>query len=173
MGIERTYQKIDQAQIVLYVTDISKTTVDDIRTDLKDFAGHIENPEKKFIIIGNKIDQLQKTPVKFSEFVELETIFVSAKRKENINMITDTLLRSVNVANTNEKTIFSNIRHYESLSKTLSAIENIEDGLKQNLSTDLLSTDIRTALYYLGEITGEITNEDVLDSIFSKFCIGK
>jgi tRNA modification GTPase len=173
MGIERTYQKIDQAQIVLYVTDISKTTVDDIRTDLKDFAGHIENPEKKFIIIGNKIDQLQKTPVKFSEFVELETIFVSAKRKENINMITDTLLRSVNVANTNEKTIVSNIRHYESLSKTLSAIENIEDGLKQNLSTDLLSTDIRTALYYLGEITGEITNEDVLDSIFSKFCIGK
>jgi tRNA modification GTPase len=173
MGIERTYQKIDQAQIVLYVIDISKTGVDDIKTDLKDFACHIQNPEKKFIIIGNKIDQLKKTPVRFSELVELETIFVSAKRKENINMITDTLLNSVNIANSGEKAIVSNIRHYESLSKTLAAIENIKEGLLQKLSTDLLSTDIRTALYYLGEITGEITNEDILGSIFSKFCIGK
>jgi tRNA modification GTPase len=173
MGIERTYQKIDQAQIVLYVIDISKTTVDDIKMDLKDFSGHIQNPEKKFIIIGNKIDQLQKTPVKFIELVELETIFVSAKRKENISLITDSLLRSVDIVNTGDKAIVSNIRHYESLSKTLSAIENIEEGLKQNLPTDLLSTDIRTALHYLGEITGEITNEDILGAIFSKFCIGK
>jgi tRNA modification GTPase len=173
MGIERTYQKINQAQIVLYVIDISKTTVDDIKIALKDFTEHIQNPEKKFIIIGNKIDKLQKTPLKFSELVELETIFVSAKRKENTGMILDTLLRSVNLANTGNKAIVSNIRHYESLSKTLSAIENIEEGLLQNLPTDLLSTDIRTALHYLGEITGEITNEDILGSIFSKFCIGK
>jgi tRNA modification GTPase len=173
MGIERTYQKIDQAQIVLYVVDISQTTVDDIRIDLNDFAEHIQNPDKKFIIIGNKIDQLKKTPFKFSELVELETIFVSAKRKENIGLIIDSLLRSVNINSTGDKTIVSNIRHYESLSKTLSSIENIEEGLLQNLPTDLLSTDIRTALHYLGEITGEITNEDILGSIFSKFCIGK
>ena len=82
MGIERTYQKIDQAQIVLYVIDISKTTVDDIKEALEDFTEHIQNPEKKFIIIANKIDQLKKTPEKFSQLVELETIFVSAKRKE-------------------------------------------------------------------------------------------
>jgi tRNA modification GTPase len=173
MGIERTYQKIDQAQIVLYVIDISQTTVDDIKIDLKDFTEHIQNPEKKFIIIANKIDQLQKTPVKFSELVEMETIFVSAKRKENIGMIIDSLLRSVNIANTGDKAIVSNIRHYESLSKTLTAIQSIEEGLLQNFSTDLLSTDIRTALHYLGEITGEITNEDILGAIFSKFCIGK
>jgi tRNA modification GTPase len=173
MGIERTYQKIDQAQIVLYVIDISKTTVDDIKEALKDFTEHILNPEKKFIIIANKIDQLQKTPVKFSQLVELETIFVSAKRKENIPMITDSLLRSVNLIQTGDKAIVSNIRHYESLSKTLSSIKNIEAGLKDQLPTDLLSTDIRSALHFLGEITGEITNEDILGNIFSKFCIGK
>ncbi len=173
MGIERTYQKIDQAQIVLYVIDIVKSTVDDIKEALKDFSEHIQNSEKKFIIIANKIDQLQKTPVKFSELVELETIFVSAKRKENINMILDSLLHSVNIAHTGDKAIVSNIRHYESLSKTLSAIENIEEGLRQSLPTDLLSTDIRSALHYLGEITGEISNEDILGAIFSKFCIGK
>ena len=88
-------------------------------------------------------------------------------------MITDSLLRSVNIANTGNKAIVSNIRHYESLSKTLSAIENITAGLKDQLPTDLLSTDIRSALHFLGEITGEITNEDILGSIFSKFCIGK
>jgi tRNA modification GTPase len=173
MGIERTYQKIDQAQIVLYVIDISKTNLDDIKEALVDFTEHIQNPEKKFIIIANKIDQLQKTPVKFSQLVELETIFVSAKRKENIFMITDSLLRSVNLIQTGDKAIVSNIRHYESLSKTLAAIENITTGLKDQLPTDLLSTDIRSALHFLGEITGEITNEDILGSIFSKFCIGK
>jgi len=173
MGIERTYQKINQAHIVLYVIDISKTTVDEIKTDLKDFAEHIQNPAKKFIIIANKIDMLQKTLVKFSELVELETIFVSAKCKENINLIIDSLLRSVNISSNPEQVIVSNIRHFESLSKTLLAIKNIEDGLQQNIPTDLLTTDIRTAMHYLGEITGEITNEDILSSIFSKFCIGK
>jgi tRNA modification GTPase len=173
MGIERTYQKIDQSQIVLYVIDISKTSVDDIKADLVDFAEHIQNPSKKFIIIGNKIDMLQKTPLKFSELVALETIFVSAKRKENINLIIDSLLNAVNLSSSGNNVIVSNIRHYESLDKTLTSIRNIEAGLNQNLSTDLLITDIRMALHYLGEITGEITNEDILGNIFSNFCIGK
>lgn len=173
MGIERTYQKMDQAHIVLYVIDISKTTVDDIKTDLKDFTEHIQNPSKKFIIIANKVDKLERTPVKFSELVELETIFVSAKRKENINLIIDSLINSVNVANPADQVIVSNIRHFESLSKTLLAIENIEAGMAQGISSDLLTTDIRMALHYLGEITGEISTEDILGNIFSKFCIGK
>lgn len=173
LGIERTYQKIEQAQIVLYVIDISKTTVDEIKTDLKDFYEHIQNPEKKFIVVANKIDKLIKTPVKFSELVELETVFASAKRKENIHLIIDSLMRSVDISVNADQTIVSNVRHYEALSKTLKAIENIEKGLFENISTDLLTTDIRSALHYLGEITGEITTEDILGAIFSKFCIGK
>ncbi|HNW71286.1 MAG TPA: tRNA uridine-5-carboxymethylaminomethyl(34) synthesis GTPase MnmE [Bacteroidales bacterium] len=173
LGIERTYQKIDQAQIILYVIDISQTTVDDIKRDLSDFSEHISNEGKKFIVVANKIDQLIKTPVKFSELVELETIFVSAKRKENINLITESLLRSVDLSATADQAIVSNVRHFEALTKTLSAIDNIEKGLNEQLPTDLLTTDIRSALHFLGEITGEITTEDLLGTIFGKFCIGK
>jgi len=173
MGVERTYQKIEQSQIVLYVIDISKTTVDDIKHDLTDFSEHIKNSDKKFIIIANKIDKLVKTPVKFSQLVELETVFISAKRKENITLLIDALLRSVNVTFNSDNAIVSNIRHYEALTKTRDALENIENGLNKNLSSDLLTSDIRTAMHFLGEITGEITTEDILGNIFGKFCIGK
>ena len=163
MGIERTYQKIDQAQIVLYVIDISKTTVDDIKEALKDFTEHIQNPEKKFIIIANKIDQLKKTPEKFSQFGRTGNIFVSAKRKENITLITDsyTLVK----IKYRQQAIVSNIRHYESLAKNCVGRRKYYCRTEGSI-TYLLSTDIRSALHFLGEITREITNEDILGSIF-------
>jgi len=173
LGIERTYQKINQAQVILYVIDISQTTVDDIKRDLADFNERIPSTEKKFIVVANKIDQLVKTPVKFRELVELETIFVSAKRKENINQITDSLLQSVKKADYGDYAIVSNIRHYEALTKVFAALESIETGLQSQVPTDLLTTDIRTSLHFLGEITGEITTDDILGEIFGKFCIGK
>ncbi|MCK9613132.1 MAG: tRNA uridine-5-carboxymethylaminomethyl(34) synthesis GTPase MnmE [Bacteroidales bacterium] len=173
MGVERTYQKIEQAQIVLYVVDISETTFDEIKNDLDDFLQHIQNPAKKFVIVANKIDKLVKTPKKFSQFVELETVFVSAKRKQNISLIIDSLLKSVGEKQHTDQAVVSNIRHYEALSKTLDVVTNIEKALKDNLPSDMLTSDIRTALHYLGEITGEITTEDILGNIFEKFCIGK
>ncbi len=173
MGIERTYQKISQASIVLYVVDITQTDADEIKAEIADFEEHIINNTKKFIIIGNKTDQLIETPHGFPGLVELETIFVSAKRKENIQLITDSLMRSVDIAPEMDNIVVSNIRHFEALSKTLIAIESMEKALHDNIPTDLLTTDIRSAMYFLGEITGEITTEDILGSIFSKFCIGK
>ncbi|HNX67067.1 MAG TPA: tRNA uridine-5-carboxymethylaminomethyl(34) synthesis GTPase MnmE, partial [Bacteroidales bacterium] len=107
------------------------------------------------------------------ELVELETIFISAKRKENINQITESLLRSVNISDLSDRAIVSNIRHYEALTKTLSSIESIEKGLHEHIPTDLLTTDIRTAMHFLGEITGDISTEEILGEIFGKFCIGK
>ncbi len=173
MGIERTYQKISQASIVLYVVDITQTDADEIKAEIAGFEEHIINNSKKFIIIGNKTDQLIETPHGFPCLVELETIFVSAKRKENIQLITDSLLRSVDISLEMDNIVVSNIRHFEALSKTLIAIESMEKALHDNIPTDLLTTDIRSAMYFLGEITGEITTEDILGSIFSKFCIGK
>ncbi len=173
MGIDRTYQKISQASIVLYVVDITKTSVKEIKEELADFEEHIQNKTKKFIIIGNKIDHLKVTPHGFPELVELETIFVSAKRKENIQMIIESLVRSVDISNKTDNIIVSNIRHFEALSKTLESIENMEKAISDHIPTDLLTTDIRSAMHYLGEITGEITTEDLLGAIFSKFCIGK
>lgn len=173
IGIERTYEKINQATVILYLFDISSDTPEEVIENLNDFKEHINNKNKKFILIGNKTDKLIETPHGFKDLVELETIYISAKRKENINLISENLVKSVSFENISDKTLVSNIRHYEALSKSLLAIKNIEEGFKNEIPTDLISTDIRDALHHLGEITGEITTNEILDSIFMKFCIGK
>ena len=173
IGVERTYEKINQASVILYLFDISSDTPKEIIENLNDFKDHINNKNKKFILIGNKIDKLVEMPHSFKDLVELETIYISAKRKENINLISESLVKSVNFENISDKTLVSNIRHYEALSKSLQAIKNIEEGFKNEIPTDLISTDIRDSLHHLGEITGEITTNEILDSIFTKFCIGK
>ncbi|MFZ4414691.1 MAG: tRNA uridine-5-carboxymethylaminomethyl(34) synthesis GTPase MnmE, partial [Bacteroidales bacterium] len=171
-GIERTYQKIEQASIILYVVDIKKTSVNEIKEALKDFEKHIESKTKRFIIVANKTDLLDKAPQHFADLLSMEIIFISAKRKENINLITDTLLKSVATENTTDTTLISNIRHYEALVKTKQAILQVEDGIANSISGDLIAIDIRTALHHLGEITGEITSDEILGNIFSSFCIG-
>ncbi len=174
LGIEKTYEKINQASVILYCVDISETSVKDITKELQDFKHHITDNNKKFIVIANKMDMLNKTPKEFKNLLELETIFISAKRKININLIIDCLNEYVQDEKyTKNETIISNIRHYEALDKTLLAIENIEQGLNTNLPSDLLTTDIHSALHYLGEITGEVTTDEILENIFSNFCIGK
>lgn len=173
LGIERTYEKIEQAQLVLFVVDISKASVEEIIESLNDFKEHIINNGKKFIIIANKTDLLIESPHKLKELMEMDIVFISAKRKENINLISDILLRSVNIENINDNTIVSNIRHKEALEKVMEQIINIEQGIESNIPTDLLASDLRIALYHLGEITGEVTNDEILGNIFGKFCIGK
>jgi tRNA modification GTPase len=179
IGIERTYEKIDQAKIILYVFDVSLTGCTEIGAAMEEFREHIgQLPEgllkdKKFILIANKTDLLIESPKGFKSLVEMECIFVSAKRKENINLILDTLSQYVETEKISENTIVSNTRHYEALLKTSIALEKIKNGFEQNVSSDLIATDIRQAIYHLGEITGEITTNEILENIFSKFCIGK
>lgn len=173
LGIERTYEKIRQSKIILYVCDITQSTPDDLRTTLEDFKEHIEDENKRFILIGNKIDELMEMPPYFNQYVDLETIFVSAKRNENINLIMDSLVASVKDLEFGDNTIVSNARHLGALNKVAEAIQTIENGFHEGLPTDLIAIDIRTALHYLGEITGEVTNNELLGNIFGKFCIGK
>ena len=173
MGIEKTYEKINQAAIVLYVFDISETPLEEINEAIEDFKKHIVDKSKPLILIGNKTDKLIKVPKGFKNLVELETVFVSAKRKENINLIAESLLKSIYTENITDNTIVSNARHYEALTKSLHALENIEQGIDKDIPIDLLDIDIREALQHLGEITGEITTDEILDNIFGKFCIGK
>jgi tRNA modification GTPase len=179
IGIERTYEKIDHAKIILFVFDVTKTTCAEVRETLKEFKQHIRklpggsSKNKKFILVANKTDQLVESPEGFRKMVEMECLFVSAKRKENINLILDHLSKYVESENITDATIVSNIRHYEALSKADEAISNIAKALSENVSSDLVTIDIRQALYHLGEITGEITTDEILGNIFSKFCIGK
>ena len=105
--------------------------------------------------------------------LELETVFVSAKRKENIHLLAETLVNKVKDKSISNDIIVSNSRHYDALMNALNSLIQVEISLSENVPTDLVAIDIRQALHYLGTITGEITTDEVLDSIFSKFCIGK
>lgn len=174
IGIEKTYEKIESAFIVLYLFDASETSIDEVNDAITEFKEKINNADKRIIAIANKIDLMMEAPKGFRNLVEMETIFISAKRKENIRMITESLLKSVDSSMLEQtNSIVSNARHYEALSKTLDILVNVEKGLVEKITTELIASDIRMALHYLGEIVGSITSEDVLDSIFSRFCIGK
>ncbi len=173
MGIERTYEKIKQASVILYVCDLTQCKGETAEEMLSEFTSFIQDKEKHFILIGNKIDQLEKIPPHFREMVELETIFISAKRKENIHLITDSLVQSARKNSIQIDTIVSNIRHYHALEKSAEALQSVADNLHSDIPTDLLAIDMRTALYHLGSITGTIYTEEILGTIFSKFCIGK
>jgi len=173
LGIERTYSKIKGASVILYVCDLMSWDNSSAEEMLHEFRDFIKDENKHFILIGNKADLISETPSHFPEMVELETVFISAKRKENINLITHSLLKVARAMTFNQDTIVSNARHYNALQKAFAALEAVEQGFAQNLPTDLATIDIRAALYHLGTITGQISNDEILGSIFSKFCIGK
>jgi tRNA modification GTPase len=174
LGIERTYEKISQAALVLYVFDVRDPDLTPWPPLLKERGNRgLGGEGGEAILIANKIDQLEESPHGLKELLEQDCIFVSAKRKENINLILDRLVESVKEMDIQDKALVSNIRHYEALTKSLQSVEAVMKGLESGLSGDLITVDLRTALYHLGEITGEISTEDILGNIFGRFCIGK
>ncbi len=173
MGIERTYEKIKQASVILYVCDLSTCRGESAKEMLNEFTEFIQDESKHFILIGNKTDLLEEIPSYFREMVELETIFISAKRKENIQLITDSLLQAVGKITVQADTIVSNARHFQALEKTLEALMLVRENMEKDIPTDLVAIDLRTALYHLGSITGTIYTDEILGNVFSKFCIGK
>jgi tRNA modification GTPase len=173
MGIERTYDKIDQAKLILYVCDMGSAGEKDVEEILDEFRHYIEDENKHFILVGNKVDLLSEIPPHLTEILELDTVFVSAKRKENIHLLAETLVRKVRDEHIHSDVIVSNSRHYESLSLAYESLLQVEKGMHDNLPTDLVAIDIRQVLHHLGTITGEVTTDEVLGTIFSKFCIGK
>jgi tRNA modification GTPase len=179
-GIERTYEKIRQAKIVLYVFDVNDasdltpfTPQPPVPPLLQERGPGGEVDQKKFILIANKSDLLEETPAHLKDLLEQECIFISAKRKENINLILERLVDVVKDMHIQDTAVISNIRHFEALNGALKSIDEVLAGLSSGLSSDLVTVDLRTALYHLGEITGEITTDDILGNIFGRFCIGK
>lgn len=173
MGIGRTYEKLNQAWIVLYMFDINETSEEEIDEAIAEIRQQLQDPNKQIIPIANKIDILTESPHGFTRLVELDTLFVSAKRNENINLITERLLEAVQINKLTDQTIVYNLRHFEALDNAAASIQAVCDGFKKNLPSDLIAIDIKQALYFLGTITGEVTNEEILGNIFSRFCIGK
>jgi tRNA modification GTPase len=173
MGIERTYNAIDKAMAVIYVFDIITTTATEVQDMLDDFRTHIEDPDKKFIVVANKTDEISTTPHHFNVLVDLDTIFISAKRKENLELITDSLSKHFKGKMQNTGAVTSNLRHFEALSQAQKELKTVQSGLINHVPSDLLAIDLRQALYHLGSITGQVTTQDILENIFERFCIGK
>ncbi len=173
IGIERTYDKINQATLILYVCDISLINEKSANEMLEEFKTFIEDDSKHFILVANKIDKLEEIPPHLKDLLELETVFVSAKRKENIHLLAETLVDKVRNEHIHDDVIVTNTRHYEALSAALESVNQVETGLQNDLPGDLVAIDLRQALHYLGTVTGQITTNEILGSIFSKFCIGK
>lgn len=173
IGIGRTYEKIQESTVILYVFDMSSITAKDIDELLADFREHIDDPGKHFIMVGNKTDLMVEVPPHVSRLFDIETVFISAKRKENVNLVIDSLMRAVNVGEIADAAIVSNARHHEAITKTLAALKSAGLAINNQTSADLVAIDIHSALYHLGTITGEVTSNEILANIFGKFCIGK
>ena len=169
IGIEKTREKIKQSDEVIYLFDVNTETVEDILTAKK----LIEESNKNFILVGNKTD-LTGEEKATTKFAPNDIIFISAKDISNIESLKNSLVNKVVQGNINtENTIITNSRHYEALKEVDKSLADIKSGLDNNIPGDLLALDIRRCLHYISEITGDISNENVLDYIFSKFCIGK
>lgn len=172
-GIQRTFQTIEKADIILYLIDVTNTAAHEVEEELKYIRESIDIQNKKFILVANKIDELQETPRHFREWSALQTIYISAKRRVNIEEIVEALSLHVQERNIGENTLLTNARHYDIMLKILQDVESIEQGLVSQLPTDLVAIDVRAILDKLGTLTGTITDNDVLNTIFGKFCIGK
>jgi tRNA modification GTPase len=175
MGIERSYHQLVKAEIVLLVTDISGS-IEPILDRIVKIREMIT--DQKLIIIANKVDIasedaqtiLSKFPLQPNE----KLVFIAAKSQANLEELFQIMKMAVDFdAIGPGEIVVSNVRHYEALSNALNAIEKVIDGLKIGISGDFLAQDIRECLHYLGEITGEVSTDEILGHIFKHFCIGK
>ncbi|HYH55597.1 MAG TPA: tRNA uridine-5-carboxymethylaminomethyl(34) synthesis GTPase MnmE [Anseongella sp.] len=172
IGVERAYGKIRQSAIVLYLFDPREIGPGQLQEILDEIRSHMAKPEN-LLAVANKIDLLEAESIR-ADYPAEGLLLISAREQQNLDQLTSALLEKAQAGRLgSDETIISNIRHIEALSRTDEALANTLAMLEQPVSGELLAFEIKQALHYLGEITGSITNEDLLDSIFSKFCIGK
>ena len=175
LGIERTYQAIEKANIVLLIIDTSQINNQE-KWLSEEIMKRVEHTP--LILVFNKVDKLSE-----GERLALEQqfkdnrvpcIFISAKERLHTDELQELLYNAAKLPELSDQDIMvTNMRHYEALKQAHTAIVRVQDGLNDRISGDFLSQDIRECLHYLGEITGQITTDEVLGNIFSKFCIGK
>ena len=174
IGIKKTFEKIDQAQVVIYLFDaqMNISNLESVRIEIEKIRN--KHPQKTLLVIANKIDRLDDIQLAEINTTIADVLLLSAKSGFGMEKLTNSLLNLINTgALRNNETIVTNSRHYDALLKAFEEIRSVQHGLETGLSGDLLAFDIRQALYHFGEITGEITNDDLLGNIFANFCIGK
>jgi tRNA modification GTPase len=169
IGVQRSLEKMSQADVVIYLFDVNEISTEELLVvvhEMKEKGIH-------YLLVGNKID-ISTDQELAEKFSNINVLYISAGNKKNVDVVKQRLVDEVLGGKLQtESSVVSNARHYEALRLVHQSLVDIQRGMEINISGDLLSLDIRRCLHYLGEITGEITNEDQLDYIFSKFCIGK
>jgi tRNA modification GTPase len=169
-GIERTFEKIRQAEIILYLFDVNITSAEELQKQLDTLK-----QQSAFIVpVGNKIDQYSDETYtrKFAQIAGV--IFISSLSQTFLPQLLTALKQAVTLGDAGKgQVVITNLRHYQALLHASESLNGVLNGLNEHLSGELVAFEIRKAIYHLGEITGEITTEDLLGSIFSKFCIGK
>jgi len=178
LGIIKTHEKISAASVIMLVADIDEH-YNSINEDIARLRKQTSDEGKKLIILVNKIDadisdRVSDLGKKISHRSDETLLFISAKTGEGIEELKENLTRIIDAGKvSSEDVIVTNTRHYTALSQVSGSLERVLEGLKNNLPEDLIAIDIRQAIHYLGEITGEITTDEILGSIFRNFCIGK
>ncbi len=170
IGIKRTREKMKVASLIIYLIDLCNESIEEIgieKTKLKKLG-------IPYLLTGNKTDKLKTDEITLVKNAFPEMIFISASNENNIEFLKEKLIQLVQLDTFKTgDTIITNVRHLEGLQNTQLALNDVMKGIENNVTGDFLAMDIRQALHYLGEITGEISTEDLLENIFSKFCIGK
>lgn len=167
-GIQRSMDKMQSADVVIYLFDANEMPADELKEKIKDLSSF------NYLLVANKVDLANEGQVRerFSSVGGI--VFISAKTGAHLEVLKERMLDLVMQENVqSENVIVTNARHYHALKEVHAGLKDVYEGMDNFIPGDLLSLDIRRCLHYLGEITGEITNEDQLDYIFSKFCIGK
>ena len=168
MGVARTRDKMKQASLIIYLVDLSNTTLEEIDTEIKALVD-LGIPHIK---VGNKLDKADPTLV--GQLNEKGFVFISAKNADQIEELKESILSLFEIENVKTGDVMvTNLRHYQNLLQTNESLTRVLEGMDTGVTGDFLAMDIRQSLHYLGEITGSITTEDLLENIFSKFCIGK
>lgn len=170
VGIERSREKMKQADIVIYLFDVNELSEEELQIIVQE----LQQQGVNYLLIGNKVDLIDEAKARKEFLGFTDIIFISAKnhlhldelKRSMVSMILHDKVQTENV-------IVTNARHFQALELVYSSLIDIENGLSNNIPGDLLALDIRRCLHYLGTITGEVSNEDLLDYVFSKFCIGK
>ena len=175
IGIERTFKKMEEADVILGMVDMTKGLEKAISA-IRLIVSKVDRQQQTLIVLCNKRDVARDFPCErlLSEFEDIPIEFVSAKDNDDVERIKRFIFNnsSLHSVGANE-TLVTNMRHYESLRRSKENLEQVREGIMVGLSADLLSQDLRQALFYLGSITGEITNDEVLGNIFGRFCVGK
>lgn len=168
-GIARSIEKIKTSDLVINVFDPATLDLDDVHT----VQWEINNVNPQLLLVANKIDEYNEIEMR-EKFADAEVIYISAKAGKHLEVLKEKMIDKVLAGRVHtESSIVTNARHYHALKEVQKSLQDIKTGLDNKTPGDLLSLDIRRCLSYLGEITGEVSNEDMLDYIFSKFCIGK